>query len=268
MGESQGIYDGLDARDPSWSHRVSLITMLDRGVAVAVSLTLGGVTRGGIGFASPDEGGLHLAERKAIEEAVLKFPGSRAGLAAHAAPGRPSPGPFSGDARARAVADAVTPKQLDEVRTLCRSLGLDPEREAAARYKVRLEEMSKSAASHFVLSLNDELSVPAWGPPPQGVVKSEEFRDKRGRAIAALPGAVVKDGARYVVTIRAAGGGPDLPFHVTRGDDGRPRCTCPDFERHKSQAGYRCEHVFAVLHFTSNKSAGAPGPARSQERET
>lgn len=254
------ILEDLDAADPSWSHLIHVVSPVGDGCVVAVSLTFRGVARGGIGWGDADEGGVHAAELKALEDAAAKFSerfhafmdGRTASDAAE------PPGRFTGDPAAKGVADAVSPAQLREIRGLSSSLGLDPDQESKSLYRVTAEKLSKAAGGHFTRHLRHKLEECAGAASEGGgsVSKPETFRDKRGRAIAALPGAVVKDGARYVVTITAVGG-PDLKFYVSRGDGGRVLCTCADFERHRQAPGYRCEHVFAVAHFTSTKADAA-----------
>jgi hypothetical protein len=78
---------------------------------------------------------------------------------------------------------------------------------------------------------------------------------ERGRSIAATPGAVAREGLRYVVTIKAVGEGPSLSFYV-RAAVGGPRCTCPDYRRRAGER-YSCEHIFAVVYFISNSKTPA-----------
>ena len=80
-------------------------------------------------------------------------------------------------------------------------------------------------------------------------------RRERGRALAAAPGAVARDGGRFAVTIRAVGEGPELTFHVRRTPDG-PRCTCPDFKR-RGNTEFKCEHIYAVVYFISDRNTSA-----------
>lgn len=263
------ILGDLDAADPHWSHAITAVVRVGEGLVVAASLTFRGSTRAGLGWGTPDEAGVRAAERAALDDAAEKF-SERFRRSAHEpeaeeVPGHP--GKFTGDPKARSGADRLAEKQLEEIRLQALSLGLDPDQEARRLYHVPVEWLSKAAASHFTRHLRHEIGARTEPPtsPPASVSKPEDLRQRRGRAIGSLPGAVVRGGDHYVVTIKAVGG-PDLEFTVSRGEDGRPRCTCPDFERHK-EAGYRCEHIFAVAHFTSiNPEAASAAPTQGESR--
>ncbi len=68
------VADILDRTFPSWSHRVQSITQIGVTVAVVASITIGDVTREGVGTGECDsETGIKKAEHDALKRAAVKF---------------------------------------------------------------------------------------------------------------------------------------------------------------------------------------------------
>lgn len=155
------VADILDAVAVDWSHAVRNVVQIGPLVAVTASITIGGVTREGIGTGeATDEKGIKKAEHDALKRAAVKFGIARElyrddGDGAPQGAGRPA-GPIKPDqAVARTIADLVTPKQLVAIRAIANSQGLDAEKRSMELYNCRPEELSKRAASQFI----DELKV-------------------------------------------------------------------------------------------------------------
>lgn len=96
-------------------------------------------------------------------------------------------------------------------------------------------------------------------------VSSNSDRQERGRAIAATPGAVTREGSRFAVTIRSVDdNGPALTFYVRR-TEGGPRCTCPDFKR-RSVPHFNCEHIYAVVFYLDGQRSAAEAARITEEQ--
>src|SRR6266511_2144627 len=72
-------------------------------------------------------------------------------------------------------------------------------------------------------------------------------RDRRAQNLAAM-GLVTREGSRYFVKTAAARGRQES-YEVWRDENGRVRCSCPEFERlWAGDQAFRCEHILAVKH--------------------
>ncbi|HKQ78623.1 MAG TPA: Rad52/Rad22 family DNA repair protein [Blastocatellia bacterium] len=68
--------------------------------------------------------------------------------------------------------------------------------------------------------------------------------DKRAQSLAAM-GLVTREGSRYHVKTAAAHGRQES-YEVWRDENGRIRCSCPEFERLSADPAFRCEHILAI----------------------
>ena len=69
--------------------------------------------------------------------------------------------------------------------------------------------------------------------------------DKRAQSLAAM-GLVTREGSRYYVKTAAARGRQES-YEVWRDENGRVRCSCPEFERLSAESpAFRCEHILAI----------------------
>jgi len=77
--------------------------------------------------------------------------------------------------------------------------------------------------------------------------------DKRAQSLAAM-GMVTREGSRYYVKTAAARGRQES-YEVWRDENGRVRCSCPEFERLSAESpAFRCEHILAIKYsLTTNR---------------
>ncbi|MDQ3803492.1 MAG: Rad52/Rad22 family DNA repair protein [Acidobacteriota bacterium] len=150
------VADLLDRIAPTWSHSVRGIVQIGDMVAVTAAISIGGVTREGVGTGNADnETGIKKAEHDALKRAAIKFGIARelyqreSEVIEREGAG-PQPGDFPRDPLAKSMADLVTPKQLGMIRALAREAGVDAEEECQANMRCRTEELSKRAASSFI----------------------------------------------------------------------------------------------------------------------
>jgi hypothetical protein len=150
------VADLLDRIAPTWSHSVRGIVQIGDMVAVTAAITIGGVTREGVGTGNADnETGIKKAEHDALKRAAIKFGIARelyqreSEVIEREGSG-PQPGDFPRDPLAKSMADLVTPKQLGMIRALAREAGVEAEEECQSNMRCRTEELSKRAASSFI----------------------------------------------------------------------------------------------------------------------
>lgn len=143
------VADILDEVYPEWSHAVRGITQIGGLVAVTASITIGSVTREGIGTGEAvDEKGIKKAEHDALKRAAVKF-----GIAREL---YRKDGDFSDsssrgdDPVARTLTDLITPKQLVAIRAIANASGVDAEQRALELFNCRPEELTKRAASTLI----------------------------------------------------------------------------------------------------------------------
>lgn len=172
------VADILDRTFPSWSHRVQSITQIGGTVAVVASITIGDVTREGVGTGGCDtETGIKKAEHDALKRAAVKFGIARelyqretevigtegggivTGKVSNSFGGDArnnrgkEPEGFRGfpqDPRARGMNDLVTPKQLGMISRMAREAGVNAEKECHQLMACKLEDLSKRAASSLI----------------------------------------------------------------------------------------------------------------------
>jgi flagellar biosynthesis GTPase FlhF len=150
------VADLLDRIAPTWSHSVRGIVQIGDMVAVTAAITIGEVTREGVGTGNADnETGIKKAEHDALKRAAIKFGIARelyqreSEVIEREGAG-PQPGDFPRDPLAKSMSDLVTPKQLGMIRALAREAGVDAEEECQSNMRCRTEELSKRAASSFI----------------------------------------------------------------------------------------------------------------------
>jgi len=154
--EWHAVADILDRVAPTWSHAVRGIVQIGDMVAVTAAITIGDVTREGVGTGTADnETGIKKAEHDALKRAAIKFGIARelyqreSEVIEQQGAG-PQPGDFPRDPVARSMNDLVTPKQLGMIRALAREAGVEADDECQQVLRVRTEELSKKAASSFI----------------------------------------------------------------------------------------------------------------------
>ncbi len=147
------VADILDRVAPDWSHAVRNISQIGDVVAVTASITIGGVTREGVGTGPAEtETGIKKAEHDALKRAAVKF-GIARDLYQRESEVIEEDGfapSILRDPRPKTMGDLVTPKQLWMIRTLGREAGCDVEQECKTLLQCNLEEISKRAASSFI----------------------------------------------------------------------------------------------------------------------
>jgi hypothetical protein len=150
------VADILDRVAPTWSHSVRGIVQIGDMVAVTCAITIGDVTREGVGTGTADnETGIKKAEHDALKRAAIKFGIARElyqreSEVIETQGAGPQPGDFPRDPLAKSMTDLVTPKQLGMIRALAREAGVDADEECQATLRIRTEELSKKAASSFI----------------------------------------------------------------------------------------------------------------------
>ncbi|MFL6227849.1 MAG: Rad52/Rad22 family DNA repair protein [Pyrinomonadaceae bacterium] len=150
------VADILDRVFPTWSHSVRGIVQIGDMVAVTCAITIGDVTREGVGTGTADnETGIKKAEHDALKRAAIKFGIARElyqreSEVIETQGAGPQPGDFPRDPLAKSMNDLVTPKQLGMIRALAREAGVDADEECQATLRIRTEELSKKAASSFI----------------------------------------------------------------------------------------------------------------------
>ena len=154
--EWHAVADILDRVAPTWSHAVRGIVQIGDMVAVTAAITIGDVTREGVGTGTADnETGIKKAEHDALKRAAIKFGIARelyqreSEVIEQQGAG-PQPGDFPRDPLAKSMNDLVTPKQLGMIRALAREAGVEADEECQQVLRVRTEELSKKAASSFI----------------------------------------------------------------------------------------------------------------------
>ncbi len=172
------VADILDRTFPSWSHRVQSITQIGGMVAVVASITIGEVTREGVGTGAGDtETGIKKAEHDALKRAAVKFGIARElyqresevietegggvvidrvnnsfGGDARNNRGKEHEGfrGFPQDPRAKGMNDLITSKQLGMINRMSRDVGVNAEKECSQLMGCKLEDLSKRAASSLI----------------------------------------------------------------------------------------------------------------------
>jgi hypothetical protein len=154
--EWHAVADILDRVAPTWSHAVRGIVQIGDMVAVTAAITIGDVTREGVGTGTADnETGIKKAEHDALKRAAIKFGIARelyqreSEVIEQQGAG-PQPGDFPRDPLAKSMNDLVTPKQLGMIRALAREAGVEHDEECRQVMRVTTEELSKKAASSFI----------------------------------------------------------------------------------------------------------------------
>jgi hypothetical protein len=155
------VADILDEKAPNWMHTIRDIKEIGDTVAVIVALTIGGVTREGIGTGSAlSEIGIKKAEHDALKRAAVKFGiarelykkeyehAERTALrgteeAVHA-PENPI---------AQTLGDLITARQLGMIRALARETGVNSDEECRQLMNCKTDELSKRAASFLITHL-------------------------------------------------------------------------------------------------------------------
>jgi hypothetical protein len=154
--EWHAVADILDRVAPTWSHSVRGIVQIGDMVAITAAITIGDVTREGVGTGTADnETGIKKAEHDALKRAAIKFGIARElyqreSDVIETQGAGPQPGEFPRDPLAKSMSDLVTPKQLGMIRALAREAQVDADEECRQAMRVTTEELSKKAASSFI----------------------------------------------------------------------------------------------------------------------
>ncbi|MCA1629997.1 MAG: RAD52 family DNA repair protein [Acidobacteria bacterium] len=154
--EWHAVADILDRVAPTWSHSVRGIVQIGDMVAITAAITIGDVTREGVGTGTADnETGIKKAEHDALKRAAIKFGIARElyqreSEVIETQGAGPQPGDFPRDPLAKSMNDLVTPKQLGMIRALAREAGVEADEECRQVMRITTEELSKKAASSFI----------------------------------------------------------------------------------------------------------------------
>lgn len=154
--EWHAVADILDRVAPTWSHSVRGIVQIGDMVAITAAITIGDVTREGVGTGTADnETGIKKAEHDALKRAAIKFGIARElyqreSEVIETQGAGPQPGEFPRDPLAKSMNDLVTPKQLGMIRALAREAQVDADEECRQVMRITTEELSKKAASSFI----------------------------------------------------------------------------------------------------------------------
>jgi hypothetical protein len=154
--EWHAVADILDRVAPTWSHSVRGIVQIGDMVAITAAITIGDVTREGVGTGTADnETGIKKAEHDALKRAAIKFGIARElyqreSEVIETQGAGPQPGEFPRDPLAKSMNDLVTPKQLGMIRALAREAQVDADEECRQVMRISTEELSKKAASSFI----------------------------------------------------------------------------------------------------------------------
>lgn len=173
------VADILDESAPNWEHSVKDIKQIGDLVTVIVAISIGGITREGIGTGSArTEMGIKKAEHDALKRAAVKFGIARelykrefesgedrqsSSLAAER--NDSAENSFPSDPVAASLSDLVTAKQLGMIRAIGRESGVDPEAECNLLMKCSVAELSKRAASSLIDHLQKAQQHPAAAMP-------------------------------------------------------------------------------------------------------
>jgi Rad52/22 family double-strand break repair protein len=169
------VADILDETAPNWSHAVKDIRQIGDIITVTVAITIGGVTREGIGTGTGEsELGIKKAEHDALKRAAVKFGIARElyrkeseAIEREGSVPPQSEGGFPANPVAKSLVDLVTAKQLGMIRAIAREVHVDADAECQSVMQCRTDELSKKAASSFITHLQDlqqGQQVPAQAP--------------------------------------------------------------------------------------------------------
>jgi len=169
------VADILDEKAPNWTHTVKDIRQVGDIMTVTVAISIGGVTREGVGTGlAQSEMGIKKAEHDALKRAAVKF-----GIArdlyrkesdAIEREGAISPNgdeDFPSNPIAASLSDQVTAKQLGMIRAIAREINVDPDEECELVMQCKSAELSKKAASALIQHLQDlqkQTNIPAQIP--------------------------------------------------------------------------------------------------------
>lgn len=148
----RNICGALSLMDPNWSHSVRDLRLIGHDYVVTVAITVGGVTREGIGSCREDKRSIEAAERSALAHAASKFALPRN---LRPEPARLPVRAFPSNPIARSLFDLVTAKQLGMIRATARELGIKADDECNRLMHCSTDELSKRAASAFIEHLGD-----------------------------------------------------------------------------------------------------------------
>ena len=147
------VADILDTTAPDWGHSVKDIRTIGETAIVTVAITIGGITREGIGTGSAkSEIGIKKAEHDALKRAAVKF-GIARDLYKNEERSREAPAEEEKaevSPVAASLSDMVTSKQLGMIRGLARQLHVNAETECSAEFNCSVTELSRRAASRFI----------------------------------------------------------------------------------------------------------------------
>jgi hypothetical protein len=157
------VADILDETAPNWSHTIRDIKQIGDIFTVTVAITIGGVTREGIGTGTADsEMGIKKAEHDALKRAAVKFGIARDlykkesdTIEREGAVPPPTNDGFPANPIAKSLSDLVTAKQLGMIRAISREINVDADEECQNVMQCKTDELSKRAASGFIQHLQD-----------------------------------------------------------------------------------------------------------------
>lgn len=161
------VADKLDELFPRWCHAVKQIIEIGGTVAVVASITIGEVTREGVGTGTAEnETGIKKAESDALKRAAIKFgiardlyqKGEGAVIERNGAP-RPNGQPAQ--PRKKGDSDGATDKQIGAIRAICRQNNFNPDEILSHLWPQEAdlhdEDLTRRAASWLIDQLKNEL---------------------------------------------------------------------------------------------------------------
>lgn len=274
------VADILDREAPDWSHTVKDIREIGDIITVTVAITVGGITREGIGTGTAEsELGIKKAEHDALKRAAVKFgvarelykketelierEGSSPGNYGSSKPANPV---------AKSMSDLITAKQLGMIRAVAREQNVDPDAECEKELGCRLDELSKRAASYFIQHLQSqesapepqsvpaktETATPSNKPDLQAVPPRDEPANPRqiiAEEIFARGDVVIKDDQTYKVS-RILEDESLEECTVKTQPVGGATCNCEDFKSitKRNNPKFKCEHILAARLFYAANS--------------
>jgi len=169
------VADILDETAPNWAHTVKDIRQVGDFMTVTVAISIGGVTREGIGTGlAQSEMGIKKAEHDALKRAAVKFGIARDlyrkesdVIELEGAVSSNGDDDFPSNPIAASLSDQVTAKQLGMIRAIAREINTDPDEECESVMQCKSAELSKKAASALIQHLQDlqkQTNIPAQIP--------------------------------------------------------------------------------------------------------
>lgn len=152
------VIDILDEAAPGWSHRVRSINAIGEFITMTVAITVGGVSREGVGIGfRSSETGINHAEYEAVKAAAQKFAlvGQLRWRKHVEMPEVRGMHSFPSDPVARTRGELVSAKQLAMIRSIAMAAGVNPEKECEIVMQCAPQELTKRGAAALIDHLEE-----------------------------------------------------------------------------------------------------------------